>query len=911
MYAAKLPTGSDGSLVLNPQQFEAINGNQPLRVAFFGPWNYDNGLGSASRELLCALRRVDARINIYPIFKPFHVHRLVCPAVATIDFAGQADIAIVHLNPDSWHLLTDEQLQIIHSAKQRIGYWVWETDRLPPAWQHNLHSVDRIWAPSQYCADTFAAEVNVPVDVVPHPVKVPVKIASDRAAVMRRFGIDPARRVILFIFDGASYLVRKNPEALIRAFAASGLLAEGWMLLLKTKHLYDRPEAGRALAGLVAETPGVMILEASLHADEMTSLLAAADIYASPHCSEGFGLTIAEAMAVGKPVVATDYAGTRDFLVAGCGYPVASSLWTLDEDHGHYLAGHAWGRVDETALAAALVQAAQAVARGDTAKGEAAKANIARLLSYDAVQQKITASFAATIASTSEATRPAPKRQPMLVLPEPPQIEVNLSSAPRFDKLAAAEGVVPVALAPDLSWSGAPLPGGEPDDWLFFAPQHAGVSPDAIQCLLDAATHRPDVVLFYADDVAGGEAMLDRIRLKPDFDLTLLVSQDYIGAPVFVRRKALAELGGLKPQRGSAVLFDLVLRVAEAGGSISRISRVLIGYTGKRPVADPDARRAALADIAGFREVEFRQGATPDLLAQRRTFKDSGYPAVSIIIPTRRTLRPGSRESYVERLLEGIAKAAWPMAEVTVIVGDDVAGEPEWARRPWPFALQRIETARPDDEPFNYARKMNQLWRSAQTALVIFMNDDVCPARPDWLAALASFACDESVGGVGARLYYEDGSIQHVGMFPAFRTAAHAWAGWPASAKTYQDWAVAQREWSMVTGAIFATRRSVLEQLNGFDEKFSLEFNDVDLCLRIRNLGYRIVYNPEAEFTHAEKASRGETLPPGAEVALFLSRWSEWLRVDPASHPGLAQNRVDLAPEPEPGAWYSLSIGVW
>ena len=148
-------------------------------------------------------------------------------------------------------------------------------------------------------------------------------------------------------------------------------------------------------------------------------------------------------------------------------------------------------------------------------------------------------------------------------------------------------------------------------------------------------------------------------------------------------------------------------------------------------------------------------------------------------------------------------------------------------------------------------------------------------------------------------------------MFPAFRTAAHAWAGWPASAKTYQDWAVAQREWSMVTGAIFATRRSVLEQLNGFDEKFSLEFNDVDLCLRIRNLGYRIVYNPEAEFTHAEKASRGETLPPGAEVALFLSRWSEWLRVDPASHPGLAQNRVDLAPEPEPGAWYSLSIGVW
>jgi GT2 family glycosyltransferase len=244
------------------------------------------------------------------------------------------------------------------------------------------------------------------------------------------------------------------------------------------------------------------------------------------------------------------------------------------------------------------------------------------------------------------------------------------------------------------------------------------------------------------------------------------------------------------------------------------------------------------------------------------------------------------------------------MDRLTVIVGDDILGEPNWATRVWPFKLKRIETARQSGEAFNYAAKMNQLWRAAEDEQIILMNDDVVPSDPNWLAALVGFSSDSSVGGVGARLYYEDGSIQHAGMFPSLRTIVHAWLNWPAAAKTYQDWALAQREWSVVTGAVFATRRSILNQVDGFDERFSLEFNDVDLCLRIRNLGYRIVYNPDAQFTHAEKASRGETIPPGAEVALFLSRWARWLDNDPASHPCLARNRMDPTPVPERDAWY-------
>ncbi|RYD18422.1 MAG: glycosyl transferase, partial [Lysobacteraceae bacterium] len=107
-----------------------------------------------------------------------------------------------------------------------------------------------------------------------------------------------------------------------------------------------------------------------------------------------------------------------------------------------------------------------------------------------------------------------------------------------------------------------------------------------------------------------------------------------------------------------------------------------------------------------------------------------------------------------------------------------------------------------------------------------------------------------------------------------------------------------------VTGAVFATRRGVLEEIGGFDQGFSLEFNDVDLCLKIRTAGYRIVYTPFAEMTHSEKASRAASIPPGEQVARFLSRWSGWLQDDPAIHPKMRRDLIDLAPAVTKDDWY-------
>jgi glycosyltransferase involved in cell wall biosynthesis len=828
---------------------------RPLKIAFYGPWNYDNGLGSASRGIVAAIRRTGCRLNLHPIKKPFHIHRPTGPAVDIVDFEGPADIAVVHLNPDSWFLLTDQQRDAIRAARRRIGYWVWEMDHLPEAWRHDFSSVDRIWSPSRYCARLFEAQDEAPVDVIPHAVPVLPPVQADRAGVLAGLGLATDARVLLYMFDGSSYLVRKNPGALVRAFDASELAAAGWRLVLKTKHLMDRAEEGQALKTLAEATAGVVLIDRNHSAGEMRALLEVADLYASPHCSEGFGLTIAEAMAAGKPVVATDFGGSTDYLDATSGYPVRAHRWQLEEDFGHYTKDGVWAKIDEPALTDALIRAAAAIDAGDRAIGAAARARIERQLSYDMVAALIAESFDQTLNGRG-GVHSLRRLAPSLIAGVP------------VERGDLTHWVHIEPLEPD----GTPIPGHtsvpghvaqDRDHWIGFMPSGALLNPLYAPIVEAQAARRPDVSIFYADDIAVETAeAVDQLRLKPEFDVTLLAAQDYVGAPVIVRGSALAALGGIRPEMRTAATADLLFRAHAAGMSIARIPQVLLAHPGARVRATVEDYRAMLAAQPRHAGHDIVAGRTPETLMLRRRFVSGNAPPVTLILPTRRSLIPGTDSSYVEQLLERIAAADWPVERLTVIVGDDVAGEPDWARADWPFTLRRIETPRGPGERFNYAAKMNQLWRLATTEQIVFMNDDLRPTEAGWLKALQTFAVDEGVGGVGARLMFEDGSLQHAGLVPHGLGAAHAWVFRPRVAGTYQDWALVQREWSMVTGALFATRRSLMEQVGGFDEQFSLEFNDTDLCLRLRTLGYRIVCTPDAEMVHVEKASRGETLPP-------------------------------------------------
>jgi GT2 family glycosyltransferase len=258
----------------------------------------------------------------------------------------------------------------------------------------------------------------------------------------------------------------------------------------------------------------------------------------------------------------------------------------------------------------------------------------------------------------------------------------------------------------------------------------------------------------------------------------------------------------------------------------------------------------------------------------------------------------------VVELLDSLARLDWPMDRLQVLVGDDSDRADAFTDGRWPFRVRRIATPRPPGEPFSYAAKMNRLWRLTESEHLVLLNDDVTVRSPGWLKALLTFSMEADVGGVGGRLLFPDGRLQHAGMAGGlFGGVTHLWAGQPGDAPTYQDWALVHREWSAVTGAVFATRRSVLEAAGGFDERFSVEYNDVDLCFRLRLMGYRIVYTPFAEGVHREMASRGHAPAAAEQTALFLARWRQLLVDDPAYHPRLTRVLGTAVPVDEPD-WF-------
>jgi len=436
--------------------------------------------------------------------------------------------------------------------------------------------------------------------------------------------------------------------------------------------------------------------------------------------------------------------------------------------------------------------------------------------------------------------------------------------------------------------------------WYVLSDAGTKLSAEFGAILQREAASRPDIGIFYVDHHVRSEKVPD---LRPEFDLTLLLAYDYIGLPIAVQANALTRLQAGAKAHGSAFSYALLLQAVRTGIPIGRIAQMLATREKRYPQVPREDRRRVLEDWLGQDRVHFdlKPGIAPHALQLRRNAGE--MPPVTLCIPTRQS-RPATddgdgenRPLFITGLLETIARLDYPMDRLRVIVGDDLPDGSAYAGRPWPFELTRIVTTRAPGEPFNHAKKMNQLWRLSQTEQVVLMNDDVTSESTDWLQALLTFSMQEDVGGAGARLLYPNGTFQHAGMTGGLISyCAHSWLGCPADEPTYQDWAIVHREWSMVTGAVFATRRSVLEEVNGFDEVFALAFNDVDMCLRLKMLGYRIIYTPHAELVHHEKASRGETPPPGSDLARFLKRWNKYLDNDPMFHPGLDRQSPALRP---------------
>ncbi len=452
----------------------------------------------------------------------------------------------------------------------------------------------------------------------------------------------------------------------------------------------------------------------------------------------------------------------------------------------------------------------------------------------------------------------------------------------------------------------------DPTAWYALDEPGARPHPDLDEILSAASALRPDVDLFYGDEVVFDPGHLSEARplLKSSFDLTHLIAQDYVGWMLLVRGRRLIAYRDSAPDTDLCT-YGLLLHCAWHDARIERVPEALSVRSRARTPLPSEVRRRLLEHWAreAAPDCSFFDGMAPDSVRMQRGLVDP--PPVALVVPTRQTICKVGTIPYRDRphilnLLRSLGDTDWPLDRLSVIVGDDVGDDAIYARA-WPFELRRVDMVRSAGEPFNYAAKMNRLWRVAPSDYLVLMNDDLIPQRRDWLRALMTFAMDPEVGGVGARLLYPDGKIQHAGMAGGVMgSCTHVFIGQQASVATYGGWAEVHREWSMVTGAVFATRKSLLERVNGYDERFALEFNDVDLCLRMRQLGLRIVYTPFAELTHFESASRGPQRNSPCEIANFLERWRGFLTDDPAYHPGMVKNTSWVHPEEQSDAWWRL-----
>jgi len=255
-------------------------------------------------------------------------------------------------NPFLANLVTVNADQFVNFAKDHtpylrghynIGYWAWELAEFPEEWATSLGCVDEIWTPSQFVRASVATRSPVPVRVVPHSLeqRTEVSVTVDRI----KFGLNPGIFVFLFIFDFHSYLERKNPLGLIKAFKDAFGGRQDVELLVKSAHGDAHKEelsvVQKACAGANAR-----LLDRVLSRAATLELMTSADCYISLHRSEGFGLTMAEAMMYGKPVIATGYSGNVDFMSDADSFLVPYRMVTIDRTHGPYKAGYHWADPD-------------------------------------------------------------------------------------------------------------------------------------------------------------------------------------------------------------------------------------------------------------------------------------------------------------------------------------------------------------------------------------------------------------------------------------------------------------------------------------------------------------------------------------------------------------------------------------
>ena len=429
---------------------------------------------------------------------------------------------------------------------------------------------------------------------------------------------------------------------------------------------------------------------------------------------------------------------------------------------------------------------------------------------------------------------------------------------------------------------------------------------DALFHVALAANREPAADFMYSDeDKIDDDGHRSEPYFKPDWSPDSLLARMYTGHLAVFRRALVTELGGFRTGFEGSQDYDLVLRLTERTERIVHIPRVLYHWRIHAASTASSAASKQYAYAAGRRAIEealVRRGEPgrveelpqPGSYAVRYALRRPDK--ISIVIPTR------DHGDDVDRCLGSIfAQPTYPEFEVVLVDNGstDPASLATFAR--WSAAEPRVRVLR-HDVPFNFAAINNYAASKTGGAYLLFLNNDTRVLTPDWLEALAEQAQRPSIGAIGPKLLYPDGTIQHAGVVTGIAgVAGHVHKYADGGAGGYFNILRTVNDYSALTGACLMLRREVFERAGGFDEALGIAFNDVDLCLKIRALGLYNVYLPHVVLEHAESRSRGyeDTAAKQAryarEAGIMQERWHCESRNDPHYSPHLTLEAEDFS----------------
>ncbi len=424
-------------------------------------------------------------------------------------------------------------------------------------------------------------------------------------------------------------------------------------------------------------------------------------------------------------------------------------------------------------------------------------------------------------------------------------------------------------------------------EYLVFLDHDDLLSSHALYYVAAALQHS-DADLIYSD-----EDRLDEVGcrvepiFKPAWSPDLLLSCMYLGHLWAVKRSRFEQAGAFRPEMDGSQDHDMALRLTDRPAVVRHIPRVLYHWRKHRGSTAAFSSAKPAAQAAGLRalqETVKRRGIDaaiedsdyPNTYRVRRSPASAGK--ASLVICSR-------NEELAKRCLDAIRRQTDYDDYEVILVQHNVK-------------MRLICRGVYYEGEFNFSRMNNLGAREARGEWLVFLNDDVTPLRRTWLAELARHVARQEVGVVGARLLYPSGAIQHAGMVTGMLEGA-GHPGRHTFGSPYWSWLGLTRNVSAVTGACMAMRRGVFEELGGWDEEFPVNFNDVDLCLRAKELGYDVIYEPSAVLRHEECQTRN----PGVrwrERRRWRAKWPD-LRAggDPYYSPHLSIEREDASLRPD------------